>query len=89
MAVKTGRAWLDCDMPSMAETSLVLAKDCWDKLTESPGQVPPFETMKQLFKILCFKAEAVSALAQNSSIPGTGQYWSTDSLYYVCSTECL
>ena len=61
MAVKTGRAWLDCDTPSMAGTSLALARECWDKLARVFGPKGPSEdALKQLFKILCFQAEAVS-----------------------------
>lgn len=61
MAVKTGRAWLDCDTPSMAGTSLVLARECWDKLAWLFGpKAPTGDMLKQLFKILCFQAEAVS-----------------------------
>ena len=62
MAVKTGRAWLDCDTPSMAGTSLALARECWDKLAQlSAPKGPTGEVLRQLFKVLCFQAEAVSA----------------------------
>ena len=61
MAVKTGRAWLDCDTPSMAGTSLALARECWDKLAQlSAPKGPTGEVLRQLFKVLCFQAEAVS-----------------------------
>ena len=60
MALKTGRAWLDCDTPSMADTSLTLARSCYDNLANILGEkAQSLEMVKQLFKITSFQAEAV------------------------------
>ncbi|XP_019851830.1 PREDICTED: testis-expressed sequence 11 protein-like [Amphimedon queenslandica] len=59
MAIKTGRAWLECDNPMMAETSLELANQCWLRLSKSyeEGSVPT-DTLVLYFKILCSQIEA-------------------------------
>ena len=55
---------MDCDTPSMAGTSLALARECWDKLAQlSAPKGPTGEVLRQLFKVLCFQAEAVSMFA--------------------------
>jgi hypothetical protein len=60
MAIKTGRSWLESDNPMMAETSLELAKQCYNKLiNDHPDVAKSPEYLKLHFKILCSQAEAV------------------------------
>ncbi|CAB3987595.1 Testis-expressed sequence 11 [Paramuricea clavata] len=79
MATKTGRAWLDCDNPAMAETSLELAEECWENLsrklsTKQSSQEKLFiieECEKHIFRTYCYQAEVATA---NSKYEKAKQY---------------
>ncbi|XP_068696858.1 testis-expressed protein 11-like [Montipora foliosa] len=69
MATKTGKAWLDCQNPAMAEECLSLTSGCWDGLqklwalrseesasVEHNKQVA--ESERHMFRVFCYRAEA-------------------------------
>ncbi|XP_078618662.1 testis-expressed protein 11-like [Branchiostoma floridae x Branchiostoma japonicum] len=78
MASKTGRAWLDCGNPSMADNSLSLASECLEKLTknmlsaaaegklsEDDKERLKTEIEKDMFKVFCYQAESAVAQEQH------------------------
>ncbi|XP_044178056.1 testis-expressed protein 11-like [Acropora millepora] len=74
MATKTGKAWLECQNPAMAEECLALASKCWDGLqklwssrdkelfdsVEHNKQVA--ESERYIFRVFCYRAEAAFSL---------------------------
>ncbi|XP_048577615.1 testis-expressed protein 11 isoform X2 [Nematostella vectensis] len=76
MISKTGRAWLDCENPSMAESSLTMANECWDnlqKLWSSSGALSEdcgrqqAESYGYMFRVFSDMAEAAMSLGNNNS----------------------
>ncbi|KAK2550258.1 Testis-expressed protein 11 [Acropora cervicornis] len=74
MATKTGKAWLECQNPAMAEECLALASKCWDGLQKlwSSRDKELFDSVEHLkqvaeseryiFRVFCYRAEAAFSL---------------------------
>ncbi|XP_077862518.1 testis-expressed protein 11-like [Saccoglossus kowalevskii] len=76
MGIKSGRAWLDCSNPTMAENSLELALQCLERHQNqvidavNQGKLPnpdksKLELEKDFFRIYAFKAECGVALSKH------------------------
>ncbi|XP_073245808.1 testis-expressed protein 11-like [Porites lutea] len=78
MTTKTGKAWLECQNPAMAEKCLALASECWDGLqkvwslnemqSSSTEQVKNIaESERYIFRVFCYRAEASFSLKNYNS----------------------
>ncbi|XP_065900506.1 testis-expressed protein 11-like [Dysidea avara] len=67
MAIKTGRAWMECSNYTMAETSLNLATECWERMTRLLGEKARSneDHAKMLFKLLCLRSETALKLSNH------------------------
>ncbi|CAH3126277.1 unnamed protein product [Porites lobata] len=79
MTTKTGKAWLECQNPAMAEECLALASECWDGLqkvwslnemqsssTEQAKNIA--ESERYIFRVFCYRAEASFSLKNYDSV---------------------